>query len=326
MTGYMRLWNPDWFSSSIPVDEIRKKDVHGKYPTTFEMRYNAAANATPLELGGAANAAFYGSRIEVATNTCIAAASYTSGQSFKIYEANGTGGETVHWVWFKLDAAGPGDPSGGDSGLECTITTGETPTQVAVIVAAAIDGEGGLTATSTGAVVTAESDAVGNVTDLLDVDTGTVCTTTYQGAYQQSCKLWIVSAHADDTDSSDKEVRKVRIIGLSVSSDIAEKNGTEKPIYTVEQINMAGQTPVETVRYYQRVMHIYACDWGSAAPDAAGNITLEDANTGTGNVYLTITATYNESNSGGLIYVGDGYFGRWKRLFANINDAAFDNS
>ena len=65
---------------------------------------------------------------------------------------------------------------------------------------------------------------------------------------------------------------------------------------------------------------MYCCDWGSGGTDAKGDITLEDAATGTGNVYLTITATFNESNNGGMIYVGAGYYGRWKRLLAGLKD------
>jgi len=316
----MRLWNPDWYSAAIPLDEIRKKDVHGRYPKTFKIQYYGEVSTAATQIGAAANAVFYGGRVEVSTNTCIAAASYTSGEAFKIYESDGDGTETVHWVWFKLDAAGAGDPSGGDSGLECTITTGETPTQVAVIVAAAIDGNAGTTATSSVAVVTIESDLVGNQTDCHDVDTDTVCATTYQGAYQQSAKLFVVSSEANDTDATTGDARKVRIIGLSVASKQAEINGTETPIYTVEEINLNGTTHVETTRYYQRVMHMYCCDWGSGGTDAKGNITLVDSNTGTGNVYLTITLAYNESNNGGMVYVGTGYNGRWKRLLAGLKD------
>ena len=319
MTGYMRLWNPDWYSTAIAEDEVRRKDVHHKYPMTFDIQHYAEVSAAATQIGAAANAVFYGGRVEVCTITCTAANDYTTGQYFLLYESDGDGTETVHYVWFNLDGGG-GDPSGGASGLECAITTDETSTQVAVIVAAAIDGEGGLTATSAVAVVTAESDNVGNQTDVADVDSGCTCVTTYQGAYHQSAKLFVISAQANDTDALTGDARKVRIIGLSVASKQAEINGTEIPQYTVEEVNLAGTTAVQTARYYQRVMHMYCCDWGSGGTDAKGDITLEDAATGTGNVYLTITATFNESNNGGMIYVGAGYYGRWKRLLAGLKD------
>jgi len=320
--GYFRLWNPDWTDSTI--DDCKRTNVHGRRQMTFEIAISEAASAV-AELGTAADAVLYGSRPEVSTNTCIAAASYTSGEAFKIYEADGDGTETVHWVWFKLDAAGAGDPSGGDSGLECTITTGETPTQVAVIVAAAIDGEAGLTATSAGAIVTAESDAVGDQTDCHDVDTGTVCATTYQGAWQQACKLFVVSSQANDTNAlAAADAKKVCIIGLSVSSKYNLVIKGEKPIYTVEEINLAGATFVETSRAYTRVMHMYCCDWGTTGSDAVGNVILVDTNTGTGNTLLTIDAGSNESNSSGLVYVADGRWGRWKRCYISLNDATID--
>lgn len=316
----MRLWNPDWFSAAISEGEIIKKDVHGRYPMTFEIRYGGAGSANATQIGAAANAVFYGGRVEVCTITCVAAAGL-SGKYFLIKLADGDGTETAHYVWYDLDAD-PTDPAPGGTGIEVDVVTGNTATQVATATAAAINGVAGFTSTSAAAVVTVESDAVGNVTDAADVDSGQTIATTYQGAYQQSAKLFVMSAQANDTDATTGDARKVRIIGLSVASDIDERNGIETPTYSVEEVNLNGTTAVETVRYYQRVMHMYCCDWGSGGTDAKGNITLEDCATGTGNVYLTITATYNESNNGGMIYVGAGYYGRWKRLLANINDAA----
>lgn len=320
MTGYMRLWNPDWFSAAISEDEVRKKDVHGRYPMTLEIRYGGTGSANATQIGAAADAVFYGGRVEVCTITCVAANGLKD-KYFLIKQADGDGTETAYYVWYDLDAD-PSDPAPGGTGIEVDITTDQTSSEVATATAAAINGVAGFTSTSAAAVVTAESDSVGNVTDAADGDSLQTIVTTYQGAYQQSAKLFVISSQANDTDAEDGDARKVRIIGLSVASDIDERNGVETPTYSVEEVNLNGTTAVETVRYYQRVMHMYCCDWGSTDDDAVGNITLEDAATGSGNAYLTITATYNESNNGGMIYVGTGYYGRWKRLIANINDAA----
>jgi len=290
---------------------------------TFEIAISEAASAV-AELGTAADAVLYGSRPEVCIITAQAATAFTGGESFKLYEADGDGTETIHWVWFQLDAAGA-DPSGADSGLEVDLVTGDTAAQAAVKIAAAIDGEAGLTSTSAGAEVTAESDAVGDQTDCFDVDSGLTIATTYQGAWQQACKLFVVSSQANDTNAlAAADAKKVCIIGLSVSSKYNHVVKGEKPIYTVEEINLAGATFVETARAYTRVMHMYCCDWGTTGSDAVGNVILVDTNTGTGNTLLTIDAGSNESNSSGLVYVADGRWGRWKRCYISLNDATID--
>jgi len=197
MTGYMRLWNPDWYSSAIPEAEIRKKDVHGKYPMTFEIRYTGTGSANATEIGAAA-----------------------------------------------------------DNALD------------------------------------------GTTTPVL---------------------LYIESTDAKDTIAG-VGVRKVRLIGLSVASAQAYINGKENEVYSVEEINMTTSAHTLTTRYYLRVIHLYASDWGSEK-DAAGTLTAGDDATPT-TTYLTIAISYNESNNGGLIYVAEGYHGRWKRLLLNLNDAS----
>ena len=193
----MRLWNPDWYSPAINEGEIRKKDVHGKYPMMFEIRYSGVGSANATEIGAAADNAL-----------------------------NGT------------------------------------------------------------------------ATPVL---------------------LYIESTHATDTIAG-VGVRRVRLIGLSVASLQNYLNGIETAVYSVEEINMATSAHTLTTRYYLRVMHLYASDWGTDL-NAAGTLTAGDDATPT-NPYLTIAVAGTESNNGGLIYVGPGYHGRWKRLLANINDAA----
>jgi len=193
----MRLWNPDWYSPAISEAEIRKKDVHRKYPMMFEIRYSGVGSAAATEIGAAA-----------------------------------------------------------DNALD------------------------------------------GTTTPVL---------------------LYIESTDAKDTVAG-VGVRRVRLIGLSVASVQDYLNGIETAVYSVEEINMATSAHTLTTRYYLRVMHLYASDWG-AELNAAGTLTAGDDATPT-TPYLTIAAGGNESNNGGLIYVGPGYHGRWKRLVANINDAA----
>ncbi len=203
MAGYMRLWNPDWYSSAISEDEIRKRDKDGNYPRMFEIRYSGTCSAAAAQIGAAADNALNG--------------------------------------------------------------------------------------TTTPVLVYADS------------------------------------ASADDTDSAVKNVRKVRLIGISVASAQAYINGEENEVYSVEEINMNGTTAVVSTRYYLRVIHVYASDWGSAASVAAGAITIQDDAAGT-TKYLTIALGANESNNGGLIYVAEGYYGRTTKLRCGLNDAAFNNT
>ena len=133
----------------------------------------------------------------------------------------------------------------------------------------------------------------------------------------------VVSSSADDTDNSAKDVRNIHLIGISVASPTDYINGDEDPVYSVEEIAMNGTTNVTSDRYYLRVMHAYACRWGSNGSDAAGNITVEyPENT----ALLTMDAGDNESNSSGLIYLADEYEGRWERCFVSLNDAALNQA
>ena len=206
MTGYMRLWNPEWFSSAISADEVRKRDKDGNYPLMFEIRYSGTCSAAAAQIGAAADNALDGTTTPV-----------------KVY-------------------------------VDCAADT--------------------------------------------------------------------------DKDASTGHVRKVRIIGISVASDQAYINGTEDPVYSIEEVNLTaagGTTAVATSRYYLRVIHFYASDWGSGGSDASNAIYVQDDAAGT-TKYLTIAQNYNESNNGGLIYVADGYYGRTVKLRAGLNDAAFNNA
>jgi len=135
--------------------------------------------------------------------------------------------------------------------------------------------------------------------------------------------LYVVSSSADDTDNATKHVRAIHVIGISVSSAAAYLAGTEDPLYTVEEVRMNGTTNVRTVRYYIRVLHAYATEWGSGDADAAGNITCESPEN---TALVTIDAASNESNSVGMIYVEDGFWGRWERCYISLNDQALNQA
>ena len=134
--------------------------------------------------------------------------------------------------------------------------------------------------------------------------------------------IYADSSQALDIDTTIGTVRAVHVIGITVSSVKAFNEG-EVPVYSVEEFRMNGATGVVSTRYYLRVMHAYACEWGSgdtASHVAEGNITIQSGAAG-GTTYLTIDAESNESNSSGLIYLYEGYWGRWNRCYISANDA-----
>jgi hypothetical protein len=146
-------------------------------------------------------------------------------------------------------------------------------------------------------------------------------------------RLNIVSSSADDTDNSAKDCRAVRVIGVSAAnaSATAISSATTGRVvddwatnnqYTVEEIRTAGTTDVYSTRFWIRVMHVYACEFGSAGADAKGNITAESpANT----TLLTIAAGATESN-GSAIYGAYGHNGRMTYLRISSSDVAWNNA
>lgn len=110
---------------------------------------------------------------------------------------------------------------------------------------------------------------------------------------------------ADDRGTAAGAVHSVALIGVTTSSvedylewkrDPTCSAGIRgKPQSTVEVVAMDGTTDVLATRYFIWLDGLYACEWGTGATDATGNITAESpANT----ALLTIAATYNESNGG----------------------------
>lgn len=140
--------------------------------------------------------------------------------------------------------------------------------------------------------------------------------------------VYVASTSANDNSGAAGHCQSICIIGISVASAQAFINGTESPVYSVEEVTMDatdGTTDVTSSRYYLRVFHAYCQSFGTGGSNADGNITVADDAVPT-TTYLTITAAQVESNNGGLIYVYDGYYGRWNHLFAGLNDAAFNNA
>jgi len=112
-------------------------------------------------------------------------------------------------------------------------------------------------------------------------------------------RVYVLSSQANDTDAGTGDARKVAIIGVSVDPQEIYSSANAK--LTVEVVNLAGTTAVLTKRAYVRLLHAYVCDWGSGGQDAKGNITIDNNGAG-GTIYLTITATYNESNNSVLYF------------------------
>jgi hypothetical protein len=111
-------------------------------------------------------------------------------------------------------------------------------------------------------------------------------------------QITVVSSSANDTNTAAGHVRKVALIGVTVSS-IGNFNAGEDPKLTVEVVNMNGTTDVTSTRYYLRLVHAYACDWGTGDSDAAGDITIESpADTD----LQTIKTNNNEANGGTLYF------------------------
>lgn len=137
-------------------------------------------------------------------------------------------------------------------------------------------------------------------------------------------QVYVDAAAATDTDSATGHVRKVRIIGISVASSTDFQAGNEDPVFSLEEVNLSGQTAVVTTRYYLRLMHFYACDWGSGGDEASNSIYVQDDAGGT-TKYLTIAAAANESNAS-IIYGCENHFGRTVYCNCCAADAAFNNT
>lgn len=97
--------------------------------------------------------------------------------------------------------------------------------------------------------------------------------------------ITVVSSNvADKRSTAAGAVHSVALIGVSVDSSELNGDGTlaswANPKTTVEVVHMDGTTDVLATRYWIWFDAMYACEWGTGANDATGNITGESpANT-----------------------------------------------
>lgn len=131
---------------------------------------------------------------EITTITTVAASALTTGEYFKIWAANGTGGWTAYYVWVNKDAGG-GDPAPtGYTAIELTVTTGDTAAQIATALGSALDGADPNFGTPVVAdtLVTVTQQQTGDIKDAVDVDTTFTIATTTQGvtAIDGGWSLW----------------------------------------------------------------------------------------------------------------------------------------
>ena len=134
---------------------------------------------------------------------------------------------------------------------------------------------------------------------------GTAPTSAKDGTTTPYQVVVVSSDVADDRGTAAGAVHSVALIGISVPS-IADYNQwlldpttqagkLGKPKASVEVVAMDGITDVLSTRYYIWLDAIYACEWGTGATDATGNIQAESpANT----VLLSLLAGQNEGEGG----------------------------
>lgn len=134
---------------------------------------------------------------------------------------------------------------------------------------------------------------------------GTVATSAKDGRTTPYIVNLVSSDALDDRDNAAGAVHSIALVGVSTSSitDYAEWNNDPnsvigqrgKPRTTVEVVAMDGATDTVATRYWIWLDHIYACEWGTSATDAAGNI---DAESPTGTVLISLLLGQNEGEGG----------------------------
>jgi hypothetical protein len=208
-------------------------------------------------------------------------------------------GETTATGFTIAIEQGGDDPSATGSGHAVDISSDTTAANVADALATVMDGVANLTAAASDAVITAENDnhsvAVADPSDSGSA-VSSISVTADDSVPYAGAKLYIVSSSANDADAAAKHARKVKIIGIDENND---------PI--IEEVSLDGASYVETSNAFKAVSHMYVSSFGTGGSDAAGNITLENTDTGNGSTLLTISANGTESN-GARIYVPDGSF------------------
>ena len=135
---------------------------------------------------------------------------------------------------------------------------------------------------------------------------GTAATSLKDGTTTPFIVNIVSSDVADDWDDLAGAVRSVALIGVTTNSlagylawntyGTTTREGQDgRPRSTVEVVKTNGTADVLSTRYFIWLDGMYACEWGTGATDATGNI---DAESPSGVVLLRITATYNEGEGG----------------------------
>ena len=135
---------------------------------------------------------------------------------------------------------------------------------------------------------------------------GTAATSAKDGTTTPYLVNIVSSDVADDWDNLAGAVRSVALVGVTTNSiagyrawnefGTATREGQDgEPKATVEVVKTNGTADVVATRYWIWLDAIYACEWGTGATDATGNI---DAEAPTGTVLLRMLATQNEGEGG----------------------------
>lgn len=135
---------------------------------------------------------------------------------------------------------------------------------------------------------------------------GTAATSVKDGTTTPFLVNIVSSDVADDWDNLAGAVRSVALIGITTNSiagyhawntyGTTTREGQDgRPRSTVEVVKTNGTADVLATRYWIWLDGIYACQWGTGATDATGNI---DAESPTGTVLLRLLATQNEGEGG----------------------------
>ena len=122
---------------------------------------------------------------EISTVVAKAAADITDGKYFTLSKSDGDGSETKYYCWFDKAGDDSGDPApSGYTEIKCDISGDTTAQDVSDCIQAAINAVSGLTAANgsgTTTTVTVTNDNTGDITDIVDVDSGLTVAVSTQG-------------------------------------------------------------------------------------------------------------------------------------------------
>lgn len=128
---------------------------------------------------------------------------------------------------------------------------------------------------------------------------GTALTSSKDGRTTPFIVTMVSSDVADKRSTAAGAVHSCALIGITCDADGVDGAGAfipgSKTYATVEVVAMNGTVDALATRLWIWLDGIYACEWGTGATDATGNITAESpANT----TLITLAATQNEGEGG----------------------------